>query len=82
MRQRADNTAPLYRLASPLLVSSEQIADLNIQRAGEFHDRRQGGAAPAAQDLRQMPFREVGFEIEAVQRAVLLDHQLAQPSAE
>jgi hypothetical protein len=60
----------------------EEVGDLNVERSGELHDRRQRGAALAAQNLRQVPFREVGFEIEAVERAVLLDDDLAQPSTE
>ena len=60
----------------------EKIGDRNAESAGEFRDGRERGAAFAAENLRQVPFREVGFEIEAVERAVLLYYDLAQPPAE
>ena len=60
----------------------KEIRDLHIESSGEFHDRRQRGTAFAAENLRQVPFREVGFEIEAVERAVFLDDDLAQPPTE
>ena len=78
-RGRVRITAKLH---SRLLLPREEIGDLNVEGSGEFHYRRQRGAALAAENLRQVPFREIGFKIEAVERAVLLDHDLAQPSAE
>jgi hypothetical protein len=67
---------------NPKLRPLKEIEYLNVQRSGELHNRRQGRAALAAEDLRQMSLRKIRFKIEAVQRPVLLDHDLAQPSAE
>jgi hypothetical protein len=60
----------------------EEVRDWNIQCSRQFHDCCQRRAALAAENLRQVPFREVRFQIKAIKRAVLLDHDLAQPSAE
>ena len=56
---------------------SKEIDDLNVEGSGEFHDRRQGRAPLAAENLRQVTFREVRLKIKAVESAVLLDHDLA-----
>jgi len=55
----------------------KKIRDLHIESSGEFHDCGQRGAAFAAEDLREVPFREVGLQVKAVQRAVSLNHDLA-----
>jgi hypothetical protein len=70
------------RSADGTLRLSKEIGDLNVKSSGKFDDRRQGRAALAAENLRQVPFREIGLEVEAIQRAVFLDYDLAQPSAE
>lgn len=62
--------------------SIEKISDLNVQNLGQFNDRGQGRAALAAEDLRQVPLGEVGFEVKPVERAILLNHDLPQSSAE
>jgi hypothetical protein len=63
-------------------VFAKKSATFNVEGSGQLHDRGQRGAAFAAENLRQVPFREIRLKIEAVKRAVLLDDDLAQPSAE
>jgi len=60
-----------------LLRLYEKIRNLDVEGSGQFHDRREGRAAFAAENLRQVPFREIRLKIEAVERAVFLDHDLA-----
>jgi hypothetical protein len=69
-------------IGSNLLVHSKEIGDLNVESSGKFDDRRERGAALATQNLRQVPLREISFKIEAIERAVLLHDDLAQPSTE
>ena len=59
----------------------EKIGDRNAKSSGEFRDGRERGLAFAAENLGQVPFREVGFEIGAVERAVLLDNEVAHDKA-
>src|SRR6266849_5723167 len=60
----------------------EKISDSNIEGSGQLHDRRERRAPLAAENLRQVPFREIRLKIKAVERAVLLDDDRTQPSAE
>ncbi len=55
----------------------KEIRDLHIESSGEFHDCGQRGATFTAQNLRQVALGEICFKIEAVQRAVFLDHYLS-----
>jgi hypothetical protein len=57
----------------------EEVGHLNVEGSGQLYDRGQRGAAFAAENLRQVRFREIRLKIEAVKRAVLLDDDLAQP---
>ena len=79
MRGRVRITA---KLQSRLLLPREEITDLNVEGSGKLHDRRERGAALATQNLRQVPLGEICFKIEAIERAVLLYDDLAQPPAE
>jgi hypothetical protein len=65
-----------------LLVRREEIDHTNVEDSSQLHDCRERGATLAAQNLRQVPLGEIGFQVKAVERAVLLDDDLAQPSAE
>ena len=73
-RGRVRITAKLH---SRLLLPREEITDLNVEGSGQLHHRGQRGAAFAPENLGQVPFREIRLKIEAVERAVLLDHDLA-----
>lgn len=44
-----------------LIDRSEKIGNLDIERSRELHDRGQGRATLASEDLREVPFREVGL---------------------
>jgi hypothetical protein len=67
--------------ATLLSIGLKKVTDLDIEGSGQFDDRREGRAALATDDLRQMPLRKIRFKVKAVQRAVLLD-SAPQPSAE
>jgi hypothetical protein len=69
-------------MAARLLRCFEEVDDMNVESSGEFQYSRQRRAALAPENLRQVAFREIGLEIEAVQRTVLLDHYLAQSPTE
>lgn len=55
----------------------KEIRDLHIESSGEFHDCAQRGATFTAQNLRQVTFGKVRFQVKAVERAVFLEHYLA-----
>lgn len=61
---------------------SKELRDSNVQRLRQLRHSRERGAALAAKNLRQMALRKVRFQIESVQRSVLLKHELPQSPPE
>src|SRR5438309_2280927 len=72
----------LTRQSGFLVRLYEEVGNANAQGSGQFYHRGQRRAALPPEDLGQVPFRKICLKIEAVQRAVFLDDQLAEPAPE
>src|SRR5882672_9373299 len=71
---RAVATAPLRE--------GKQLPHFDVEGLGQLGERGDGGTAFAAQDLGQVALREVGLEVEAVERSVLALDELLEPPPE
>src|SRR5439155_17827113 len=60
-------------------VRCEEVGDVDVQRLRELDDGHQRRTPLPTQNLREVALGEVRFEIEAIQRTVLLSHQFPQP---
>ena len=68
-------------VAFALLREEEEILHLDLQRLSQFDERSYRRATNTSQDFRDVPLTQTAFEVEAIQRTILLQDELFETLA-